>query len=152
MPNHVRSVLERTLQSSGLARTMQRQLPPHIWNAVVGAEVAKRAQPTVLTAGALHVLVEDHRWRDQLDAMRTTLVERLNARLGKPMVRELRFGLAHKGALLQRARTEPRARPALGAAPHMHGAERLAPELRDAFLRAAHASRSSQLAEQVAVA
>ena len=151
----IRQVLDRALHAQGLTRRLQRALPRQVWSEAVGSGIAERAQPTVLTAGVLHVLVEDHRWRDQLDAARNILIERVNARLGKPLVRELSFGLAHEGALPPR---KPRldgqrsAGPLEGERrldsavpetprPHLSEASRLEPALRQALLDAADAAR-----------
>jgi hypothetical protein len=138
----IRRLLEQALESHGLSVQVDRRLPAKVWEQAVGAEVARRARPTVLVGGVLHVLVEDHRWRDQLDALRTTIIARLNARLGRPMVRELCFGLAHAGALAgprrPQAAVEPGAElPPAGAI--ALAAERLPDGLRQAFLAAASA-------------
>src|SRR5260370_576358 len=109
-----------------------------------GPPPRRRAQPTVLAGGTLHLLVEDHRWRDQIDAARAFVLERLNRRLGEGAVRELQFGLAHSGAL-----DEARRRAGIGVrrAPEalldpdlVLGEARLEPALREAFLRAAEAA------------
>jgi hypothetical protein len=110
-----------------------------VWADAVGPELASRAQPTVLSAGTLHVLVQDHRWRDQLDAARTFLIERLNRRLGYSAVRALQFGLAHEGALRASCADAPSTDRHRAPAPA--GAHKLPTELRDAFLRAASARR-----------
>jgi hypothetical protein len=90
------------------------------------------------------VLVQDHRWRDQLDAARKFVIERINGRLGKDVVRELQFGLAHEGAL-----REGRRRAGLGEPPQPEvavepgavlGEARLEAGLREAVLRAAEAA------------
>lgn len=141
----VRGILSRELRAHGLASRLPRRIPATVWESAVGKQIAARAQPTVLSAGTLHVLVQDHRWRDQLDAARSFLIERLNAVLGGQAVRALQFGLAHEGALL-----DARKRAGIGvvdAAP-AHAPTRemkevasasLHPELREALLRAAEA-------------
>jgi hypothetical protein len=140
----LRGILRRALQVRGMARKLRRIVSPELWESAVGRQLAARAQPTVLSAGTLHLLVEDHRWRDQLDAARVFLIERLNQRLGKGSVRRLQFGLAHAGlldhgrrraALCEEAR-EPRA----AVAPGLLGAARLEAGLREALLRAAEAA------------
>lgn len=137
-------ILHRALKDHGMARRLPRRLSAEVWESAVGRQIAARAQPTVLSAGTLHVLVQDHRWRDQLDAARVFLIERLNARLGKDAVRQLQFGLAHEGAL-----QEGRRRAGIGETlpvpvPVMPGAvlgqARLEPALREAVLRAAEAA------------
>jgi predicted nucleic acid-binding Zn ribbon protein len=137
----VGGILRRTLDRHGLARRLDRHIPAAVWADAVGPELAARAQPTVLSAGTLHVLVQDHRWRDQLDAARAFLIERLNRRLGHNAVRALQFGLAHEGAL--RARHAGAPAPERRRAPAPPGAHKLPAELRDAFLRAAAARRQA---------
>jgi hypothetical protein len=149
-------VLTRALQAHGLQTRLERRLPLHVWTAAVGPEIALRARPTVLRAGALHVLVQDHRWRDQLDAARGLLMARLNEKLGRDAVRELKFGLAHTGFLEEArsldgpavARKLAAALPARGDAPaprcetatRLVGDAPLCEEVRDALLRAASAA------------
>jgi predicted nucleic acid-binding Zn ribbon protein len=135
----VGGILRRTLDRHGLARRLDRHIPAAVWADAVGPELASRAQPTVLCGGTLHVLVQDHRWRDQLDAARVILIERLNRRLGHSAVRALQFGLAHEGALRARCADAPSGDRLRAPAPA--GAHKLPAELRDAFLRAAAARR-----------
>jgi hypothetical protein len=142
----LRGILSRELRAHGIAARLPRRVPPSVWESAVGKQIAARAQPTVLSSGTLHVLVQDHRWRDQLDAARSFLLERLNRELGHGTVRALQFGLAHEGALdegRRRAGIAPVAQPpqlpkSQGAALNLE-AVRLAPELREALLRAAEA-------------
>ena len=137
-------ILHRALKDHGMARRLPRRLSPEVWESAVGRQIAARAQPTVLSAGTLHVLVQDHRWRDQLDAARMFLLERLNARLGKDAVRQLQFGLAHEGALQEGRRRAGLGEPVRVEAPvapgAVLGAARLDPGLREAVLRAAEAA------------
>ena len=141
----ISGILHRALQRSGMERRLPRRVPPALWESAVGPQLAARAQPTVLSSGTLHLLVQDHRWRDQIDAARTLVVERLNGKLGRNAVRALQFGLAHEGALEEARRracvgTEVRAEAAL-APERVLGGARLDPGLREALLRAAEAAR-----------
>jgi hypothetical protein len=153
-------VLARALGEQGLAQRLDRRLPTQLWNDAVGAEIARRAQPTVLAGGVLHVLVQDRNWRDQLDAMRGMLIARLNQRLGRPLVKELRFGLAHQGALEEGTQRHGGARPLQASAltaqqeqalldrarPDrlLPEADLLPPGVREAVLRAAAAHRARE--------
>jgi len=141
----LRGILQRALHAHGMTRRLPRRIAPEVWERAVGKQIAARAQPTVLTAGILHVLVQDHRWRDQLDAARNFVVERLNLRLGAGTVRELQFGLAHSGALDEGRRRagigEVRPPPnALIEPDRVLGDAQLSPSLREAVLRAAEAA------------
>ncbi|TMA26643.1 MAG: DUF721 domain-containing protein [Deltaproteobacteria bacterium] len=132
----VRPILQRALQQHRLR--LPRRISPHLWAEIVGPFLAARAQPTVLSGRTLHILVEDHRWRDQLDAARKFLLAKLNKRLGADLVGELQFGLAHTGALRPLPREDlPEARIEPG---QVLGGARLEPLLREALLRAAEAA------------
>jgi hypothetical protein len=140
----VRGILEKTLREHGWSRRLPRRIAPEVWERAVGKQIAARAQPTFLAGGTLHVLVQDNRWRDQLDAARKFLVESVNKRLGEGAVRELQFGLAHEGVL-----TEGRKRAGIGVEPETDvaiapetvlGDAVLEPALREALLRAAEAA------------
>jgi predicted nucleic acid-binding Zn ribbon protein len=143
MSEPVRKILQRQLAEHGIARRLPRTVSREVWETAVGKEIAARAQPTVLSGGTLHVLVQDHRWRDQLDAARVFLVERLNQKLGAGKVRALQFGLAHAGAL-----EDARQRAGIGAVelpqpfvpPSLLGDAPLEPMLKEALLRAAEAA------------
>ena len=137
-------ILHRALREAGMAKRLPRRVSPELWESAVGRQIAARAQPTVLSGGILHILVQDHCWRDQLDAARVMLLERLNRKLGKNTVRALQFGLAHEGALDQaRRRAGVCAAPLVRAAAEpsrVLGPSRLEPDLREALLRAAEAA------------
>jgi hypothetical protein len=139
----VRGILSRELRTHGIAAKLPKSIPAGAWERAVGKQIAARAQPTVLSRGTLHVLVQDHRWRDQLDAARNFLVERLNRELGIGAVRVLQFGLAHHGALdegRRRAGIDAIQLPAAFIEPKtVLGDSRLEPALREAVLRAAEA-------------
>ena len=138
-------ILRRALEENGMARRLPRRVSPEVWESAVGRQIAARAQPTVLSGGTLHLLVQDHRWRDQLDAARAILLERLNGKLGKGAVRALQFGLAHEGALdepRRRAGFPPEFPPPPAVEPSgVLGSAQLDPSLREGLLRAAEAAR-----------
>jgi predicted nucleic acid-binding Zn ribbon protein len=138
-------ILRRALEDRGMGKKLPRRVAPEVWESAVGKQIAARAQPTVLSQGTLHLLVQDHRWRDQLDAARKHLIERLNLKLGAGSVRALQFGLAHRGALDEarlRARLDAAEEPDTPVEPaRVLGEARLEPALREAVLRAAEAAR-----------
>jgi hypothetical protein len=87
----VYDILSRVLRmrkiSPGLA-----PVPLKAWTDAVGPLLSARTLPTALSRGVLHIAVQDHRWRDQIDASRALILRRLNALLGAGKVRTLQFG------------------------------------------------------------
>jgi predicted nucleic acid-binding Zn ribbon protein len=83
-----------------LAKVLQRVDPEHqlpayriwtFWNDEVGAAIARRAQPTRFRNGILFVTVATHSWMQELQFMKEQIRERLNARLGAALVRDIFF-------------------------------------------------------------
>jgi predicted nucleic acid-binding Zn ribbon protein len=85
----------------------------NFWNAEVGDLIARRAQPSRFRNGILFVSVATQSWMQELQFMKETLRERLNARLGAELVRDIFFVSESIGAPTHEA---PRARPLSGRA------------------------------------
>jgi predicted nucleic acid-binding Zn ribbon protein len=67
------------------------------WSAVVGATIAAHARPERLRRGVLVVTVDGADWMQELQYAKRELCDRLNARLGSPVVREIYLVLASGG-------------------------------------------------------
>ena len=73
----------------------EQQLPAYriwtFWSDEVGEAIAERTQPTRFRNGILFVTVATHAWMQELQFMKESIREKLNARLGTPLVRDLFF-------------------------------------------------------------
>jgi predicted nucleic acid-binding Zn ribbon protein len=86
---------------AALARLpIARQLADHAlwaeWDEVVGPTLARHARPERLRRGVLFVAVDSPEWMQELQFLKHDLRERLNARLGRAVVRDLFVVLAHE--------------------------------------------------------
>ncbi len=61
------------------------------WAEIAGEKVAGQATPTRLERGKLTLQVEDSAWRHQLLYMRRELIGKINAELGRGVVKEIVF-------------------------------------------------------------
>lgn len=59
------------------------------WDAVVGPTLARHAQPLRLRRGVLSVEVDSAGWMQEIQFLKQDLRERLNARLGRTVVRDI---------------------------------------------------------------
>jgi len=59
------------------------------WTAVVGTTIAAHARPAQLRRGVLVVTVDGADWMQELQYAKRELCERLNARLGATVVRDI---------------------------------------------------------------
>lgn len=64
------------------------------WSTLVGPTIARHAQPRRLRRGVLVIAVDGPEWMHELHFMKRELRERLNARIGRPVVRDLFLVLA----------------------------------------------------------
>jgi len=83
-----------------LRRVLQRIDPDHrlevyrlwtFWREEVGQAIAARAEPAGFRAGVLSVRVNSAAWMQELQFMKEELRERLNARLGADLIRDIYF-------------------------------------------------------------
>jgi predicted nucleic acid-binding Zn ribbon protein len=77
-----------------LARSLEPQTPlsgvQRAWPAAVGEVIAAECEPVAERAGVVTVACRSAVWAQEVALMAPDLVERLNAVLGTPRVRELR--------------------------------------------------------------
>lgn len=60
------------------------------WAQIVGPEVAARCKPTSLKGGVLKVRTESAVWANEFRFLAAEVVARINADLGKPVIREVK--------------------------------------------------------------
>lgn len=60
-----------------------------VWDAVVGEQIAARARPVSFRDGVLTVAVASAPWMQQLSFLKTGMIEKLNERLGRELVRDI---------------------------------------------------------------
>jgi predicted nucleic acid-binding Zn ribbon protein len=64
------------------------------WATLVGPTIARHAQPRRLRRGVLVIAVDGPEWMHELHFMKRELRERLNAHVGRPIIREVFLVLA----------------------------------------------------------
>jgi len=61
------------------------------WEQEVGAAIAARAEPASYRDGLLSVRVTNASWMQELQFLKSTIIERLNRRLGEDRIRDIYF-------------------------------------------------------------
>ncbi len=61
------------------------------WESIVGEQIARVATPLHIEKGILLVSVASAPWRAELSMRRREIRERINARMGRNVVRDIRF-------------------------------------------------------------
>lgn len=85
------SVLEQSLKRFELAQRLEEYGIWPLWNDVVGGPIARNAQPEKIRHGTLFVKVTSPVWMQQLQFMKDMIADKLNQRLGNPVVKNIFF-------------------------------------------------------------
>lgn len=113
-PVPLKEVLEELSKKVGFKlRPVDRELS-EAWRKTVGDFIAQRAQPEGIRRKVLWVLCPDPHWMNELQMLKETIKERLNALLGEGRVRDVRFKL---GALPPSVTELPRPSPEVTLSP-----------------------------------
>lgn len=102
------------------------------WSEEVGAMIARNAQPSRFRNGVLVVTVANHSWIQDLQFMKEGIRDKLNARLGGPVIRDIQLEC---GKVIAPPASAPRPRRLEGQTPVIEVPAINDGALRDAFAR-----------------
>lgn len=77
----VSSLLKQMLGKPGFGEQITRHQAWLIWDQLVGEQIAARARPLKLRKGVLEVQVDHPVWMQQLQMLKPTILEKINARI-----------------------------------------------------------------------
>lgn len=137
-------LLQESLQGLGLAERLRAAEIWRVWEDVVGATIAARAQPLRIINGTLTVAVSSAPWMQELRFMTGMMKEKLNSRLGAEVVREIVLKAGRVDTPVTEAPEEnlPKKRltPRQKALIEEHSSSITDPEIRQAFAELMKAS------------
>lgn len=82
-------LLRKLLQRLGLAHRLEEQRAIEAWPDVVGPAIAEQTRAAGIREGVMFVDVASSVWLQELGLLRDGIIERLNARLGAPLVHKI---------------------------------------------------------------
>ena len=92
-PQSLRSILEKTLKTLEIDVPLKTYSIMGAWKEIVGEPVAIHSQPCSIRNRILFVEVSHPTWMQQLQFLKLTLLEKVNAFLGEPLIQDIRFRL-----------------------------------------------------------
>lgn len=108
-----------------------------VWDSAVGEQIASRARPVSFRDGVLTVAVANAPWMQQLNFLKKGIMEKLNARIGEDLVREIFLKAGRNEPPSVQVHTRKRKLRPLSGEEKLRIAEQSAPiedqELREAF-------------------
>ena len=90
-PEAVAGLLEGLLEDLGAAGKVRECQALLAWESVAGPQLARHAQAVRVQSGRLQLAVPSAVWRTHLSFSKQLLVERINQRLGRRVIRDLVF-------------------------------------------------------------
>lgn len=79
------------LRNFGIENAVAQNNALNIWNEVVGDAVAKNTQPEKVEHGIIIVKVTSPTWRQELFFQKKEIVQKINKKIGKNVIRDIRF-------------------------------------------------------------
>ena len=83
--------LDNFMNYIGLDARMQELQILNVWSECVGEAIAKYSSPQELRKNKLFVRVENAAWRYELSLNKSGIVEKLNEKLGRKLIKEIIF-------------------------------------------------------------
>jgi predicted nucleic acid-binding Zn ribbon protein len=88
----ITKVVDDVIKDIGLGKAMDERRVLELWPEVAGKDLAARAVARSFVEGCLYVAVANPSLRTGLTMRTPEFLERFNERLGRPLVRNIRFG------------------------------------------------------------
>ncbi len=92
-PKPIHSILEKTLEALEIEVPLKAYSIWRAWEGIVGKSVALHAQPRSIHNRILFINVSHSTWIQQLQFLKSTLIEKINSYLGEPLIEDIRFKL-----------------------------------------------------------
>ena len=92
-PRPIRSVLDQTLRGLEIDVPLKAHSIWGAWEEIVGESLALHAEPRSIHNRILFINVSHSTWIQQLQFLKSTLIDKINAYLGEPLIEDIRFKL-----------------------------------------------------------
>lgn len=84
-------LIQQFLESIGIGAKIEENLAVVHWDSVVGKEISEHTDPYKIADGILYVRVNDPVWRNELQFFKNEIINKLNSKIGKSLVRDIKF-------------------------------------------------------------
>ena len=86
------TLVPSVMKALGLEKRLQESQVFYLWQQIVGADVARHAQPISLRNGILAIAVDHPIWLQELQRFRKTLLlQKIQEHVGKKAIRDISF-------------------------------------------------------------
>ena len=88
---HIQVAIQNFLKKSGLNSGVEQQEALKIWGETVGNKISKNTEPMSVKNGILVIKTTNPVWKQELQIQKTEIIKKLNDKLKKNIIKEIRF-------------------------------------------------------------
>ena len=88
---HIQVAIRNFLKKSGLNNGVEQQVALKLWGEIVGNKISKNTEPKSVKNGILVIKTTNPVWKQELQIQKTEIIKKLNNRLKKNIIKEIRF-------------------------------------------------------------
>ena len=88
---HIQIAIQNFLKKSKLNSGVEQQKALKIWNETVGESISKNTEPMSVKNGMLVIKTTNPVWKQELQIQKSEIIKKLNYRLKKNIIKEIRF-------------------------------------------------------------
>ena len=88
---HIQIAIRNFLKKSGLNTGVEQQKALKLWDETVGEKISKKTKPTSVKNGTLVIETVNPVWKQELQVQKTEIIKKLNNRLKKDIIKEIKF-------------------------------------------------------------
>ena len=90
-PKSIQKIIDRLLKNLGIETKIKENMAVILWPEIVGKRISQESNAQKVIDGILFVKVESSTWRAELLLHKEKIIEKINKRVGKPVIAEIRF-------------------------------------------------------------
>lgn len=91
MTYSLKTAIDSFLRNTGLEKGVAQNTALLIWSGIVGGVIAQNTSAESVEHGILIVRVTTPTWRQELQFQKKDIIEKLNRKLGKHTIKDIRF-------------------------------------------------------------
>ena len=83
--------IDSMLRKFGIENAIAQNKALNIWSEIVGEKVAKHTEPNRVEHGIMIIKVSSPTWRQELYFQKTEIIKKINNKIGRNVIRDIRF-------------------------------------------------------------
>ncbi len=87
----LKKVLKDTLDKTGVKKNIEANKTHLIWADVVGEKISKNVETREVKKGVLYLVAKTPVWRNEINLIKKKIIDKLNKKLKKNIIRDLRI-------------------------------------------------------------